>query len=169
MLLHPFDAADPETVEDFEAGRDYYGRSPLPLMPCVDPPGMPGKIAEMERRAAQGLTLFAPGADAGEHDRIGFLGSRWGYAEDECRRLTPVLETSSGLKRLKPTTPPRSRRPSELNRDDVYRAWDRKRKRAERAKRKAEREAARAARIARTGKIKKSGAITVRSEPGDYP
>ncbi len=143
MLLQPLDADDPETVADFEAGRDYYGPSPRPMMPAVDPPGMPGRIEEMRRRAEAGLAIFDPGADAGEHDRIGFLGSRWGYAEDEIKRERPVVETAGGLEMLPAVGPGADdRRGTEKNGGsdpELYREWDRRRKRIERAKRKAER------------------------------
>ncbi len=169
MLLQPLDADDPETVADFEAGRDYYGPSPRPWMPCMDPPGMPGKIEEMRRRAEVGAAIFAPGADAGEDDRIGFLGSRWGYAEDEFTRRAPVVETATGPKRLKPAKPSRPPRPHELSRTDAYRRRDAERKRVERAKRKAEREEAKAEREAGArGKVHKRRYALPLLDSADY-
>jgi len=35
-------------------------RPPLDLVPTPFPPGSPGKVAVMERRAAQGLAIFHP-------------------------------------------------------------------------------------------------------------
>ena len=130
------DYSDPETVADLIAGRDFYGPSPLPRAPIMDPPGTEGSKAEMGRRAAQGLSLFDPSQDAKENDRIAFVGSKCGYSGGQLRRT--VIETSEGVKPVGASLQPRKSRPSERQRSAALREADRRRKRDERARNKKE-------------------------------